>query len=488
MAPPSSAAVVTTPFVEERDVARWDQRTGVLVIGLGCAGACAALEALRTDAEVLILERASGGGGTSALSGGVLYMGGGTPVQKAAGFEDSSEAMFRYLMASTGPRPDESKIERFCTGSLEHFDFIEGCGVEFKPVFYPHYSGEPPTDDGLVYSGNENAWPYNEIAQPAPRGHVPRIPGAAGGLLMQRLIAATTRAGARLLTDARATSLVRARDGSVLGAAVQVAGETLHIRAERGVVLTTGGFINDDAMIDQHAPLLRRCSIRVGAEGDDGSGIRMGLAVGGNVIHLEMASISLPIHPPKSVSKGILVNRTGQRFINEDVYMGLLGEHVLFRQDGEAYLIFDDATFTRPEIDREIVGVGETPAELADELGIPAAVLEATLDIYNEAARRGEDPLFHKGRDYLVPLETAPFGALDCRVDHSPFAAFTLGGLETDADAAVLRPDGQHLPGLYAAGRAAAGIAAPGYASGLSLGDGSFFGRMAGRAAGTRVP
>ena len=304
---------------------------------------------------------------------------------------------------------------------------------------------------------------------------------------MQRLIAATIQAGARILTDTRATALVRARDGSVLGAAVQVAGETLYIRALRGVVLTTGGFINDDAMIDQHAPLLRRCNIRVGAEGDDGSGIRMGLAVGANAIHLEMASISLPIHPPKSVSKGILVNRTGQRFINEDGYMGLLGEHVLFRQDGEAYLLFDDATFTRPEIDREIVGVGETPAELANQLGIPPVALQATLDIYNEAAERGEDPLFHKGPDYLVPLDTPPFGALDCRVNHSAFAAFTLGGLQTDTNGAVLRPDGQDIPGLYAAGRAAAGIAAPGYASGLSLGDGSFFGRMAGRAAGTRT-
>jgi 3-oxo-5alpha-steroid 4-dehydrogenase len=482
----NSTLPIQPPFVEESSVTRWDQTTEVLVIGFGCAGACAAIEARRAGAEVLVLERASGGGGTSALSGGVLYMGGGTPVQLAAGFADSREAMFLYLMAASGPRPDESKIDRFCTRSLEHFEFIRSCGVEFKPTFYPHYSGEPPTDDGLVYSGNENAWPYCELAMPAPRGHVPRVPGAAGGLLMAQLTRAAAEAQAAILTDARATALIRARDGTVLGAAVHVAGETAHIRATQGVILTTGGFINNDAMVDQHAPLLRRCSIRVGAEGDDGSGIRMGMAVGANAVHLEMGSISLPIHPPKSVSKGILVNRTGQRFINEDVYMGLLGEHVLFRQDGESYLIFDDATFTRPALDRTLLGVGETPAELAVEIGVPAAALEATIALYNQGALRGEDPLFHKHADYLVPLQKPPFGAFDCRTEESPFAAFTLGGLETDANGAVLTPAGERIPGLYAAGRATSGIAAPGYASGLSLGDGSFFGRMAGRSAAQR--
>ena len=338
------------PFLEESSVTRWDQTTEVLVIGFGCAGACAAIEARRSGAEVLVLERASGGGGTSALSGGVLYMGGRHPDPNS---RQAFRIQVRRCFATSWPPAVRARTSRklivFCTRSLEHFEFIRSCGVEFKPTFYPHYSGEPPTDDGLVYSGNENAWPYCELAAPAPRGHVPRVPGAAGGLLMAQLTRAAVDAQAAVLTDARATALVRARDGiGSWSGCPRSRRNRAYIRATQGVILTTGGFINNDAMIDQHAPLLRRCSIRVGAEGDDGSGIRMGMAVGGNAVHLEMGSISLPIHPPKSVSKGILVNRTGQRFINEDVYMGLLGEHVLFRQDGVSYLIFDDATFTRP--------------------------------------------------------------------------------------------------------------------------------------------
>ena len=72
-------------------------------------------------------------------------------------------------------------------------------------------------------------------------------------------------------------------------------------------------------------------------------------------------------------------------------------------------------------------------------------------------------------------------GAVDLRVDRNAiYAPFTLGGLATDADGAVLDATESPVPGLYAAGRTTAGIAAGGYVSGISLGDGSFFGRRAG--------
>ena len=112
--------------------------------------------------------------------------------------------------------------------------------------------------------------------------------------------------------------------------------------------------------------------------------------------------------------------------------------------------------------------------------------LQATLDLYNRYAREGRDPVFHKHPDYVKPLTKPPYGVFDCRVDHAFFAAFTLGGLWTNASGEVLSPSGDVMPGLYAAGRTTSGIAAPGYSSGLSLGDGSFFGRAAGRAAALR--
>ena len=469
--------------VEERQVARFDDECEVLVVGLGAAGAAAALGARAAGAEVLALERASAGGGTSALSGGVLYLGGGTPLQKECGFEDSPEEMFKYLMASCGPRPDEEKIRLYSEASVDHYHWLLDQGVPFKPVFYPHYSGEPPTDDGLVYSGTENAWPFDRVAKPAPRGHVPQVPGQAGGLLMQKLLAAVAASGASVRPDARATALVRGGDGRIAGALVRSGGRDAAIRARGGVVLATGGFIHDERMLRLHAPLLARCKFRVGAEGDDGSGIRMGLAAGVAPLNLGMGSISLPVTPPKAILKGLLVNGLGQRFVNEDAYFGRLGEHALLHQDGRCFWILDDATFVRPDVPRKVAAVGETLGELERELGMPGGALAATVDLYNRHAARGEDPLFHKKREWVVPLEQPPFGALDCTVEGSLYAAFTLGGLHTDADGAALTPAGRPIPGLYAAGRATACLAAPGYASGLSLGDGTFFGRRAGRAA-----
>jgi succinate dehydrogenase/fumarate reductase flavoprotein subunit len=469
--------------VDARDVARFEDECEVLVVGLGAAGAAAALEARAAGSDVLALERASAGGGTSALSGGVLYLGGGTPLQKECGFEDSPEEMFEYLMASCGPRPDEAKIRLYSEGSVDHYHWLVDQGVPFKPVFYPHYSGEPPTDDGLVYSGSENAWPFDRVARPAPRGHVPQIPGQAGGLLMQRLLAAVAGSGARVRPDARVTALVRGADGRIVGALARSGGREAALRARGGVVLATGGFIHDARMLRLHAPLLARCKFRVGAEGDDGSGIRLGLAAGAAPLNLAMGSISLPVTPPKAILKGLLVNGQGQRFLNEDAYFGRLGEHALLHQDGRCFWILDDATFVRPDVPRPVAAVGDTIGELERELGMAEGALAATVSLYNRFAAHGEDPLFHKKREWVVPLERPPFGALDCTVEGSLYAAFTLGGLQTSPDGEALTAAGEPIPGLYAAGRATACLAAPGYASGLSLGDGTFFGRRAGRAA-----
>jgi predicted oxidoreductase len=103
--------------------------------------------------------------------------------------------------------------------------------------------------------------------------------------------------------------------------------------------------------------------------------------------------------------------------------------------------------------------------------------------LYNRHAAEGRDPVFHKAEEYVQPLVEPPFGALDCTVDGSLYAAFTLGGLASDVDGRVLDTEGERIEGLYAAGRATSGLSVGGYSSGLSLGDGTFFGRRAGRAA-----
>ena len=128
---------------------------------------------------------------------------------------------------------------------------------------------------------------------------------------------------------------------------------------------------------------------------------------------------------------------------------------------------------------RPPTSVCETVAELETEIGLPPGSLQATVDYYNAGAARGEDPVLHKKTQWLRPIGS-PVGAIDLR---NSTGGFTLGGLATTLSGEVLHVSGEPIPGLFAAGRCTAGLAAWGYASGVSLGDGSFYGRRAGRTA-----
>jgi 3-oxo-5alpha-steroid 4-dehydrogenase len=474
---------VASSIRDPRRIEHWDEEVDALVVGLGAAGAAAALAASASGADTLVLERAGGGGGTSAMSGGVLYLGGGTALQRACGFEDSAEEMFKYLMASCGEGPDAAKIRLYCDGSVAHYDWLVAQGVPFKQTYYHGCSGEPPTDDGLVWSGSERVHPFCEIARPAPRGHVGKMENQAGPILMQKLCAAVDASTARVAANHRCVALVQEPDGSVVGAVAESFGHERTIRARGGVILTTGGFILNDEMIAAYQPLAARCELRVAADGDDGSGIRLGVAAGAATLHMEAASISLPVTEPWGLKRGVMLNAQGQRFVPEDAYYGLLGEWALFHHGGRAWLVVDDEIFEQPTYPRELVATAETHAELGRELGLPPGSLESTLALYNRHAEKGDDPVFHKAAEYVKPLDKPPYGAFDCSVETSFYAAFTLGGLHSDTEGRVLDPEGEPIPGLFAAGRATSGLSVGGYSSGLSLGDGTFFGRRAGRCA-----
>ena len=468
-------------------VPRWDLEADVVVVGFGCSGACAAIAACETGADVLVLERASGGGGTSAMSGGLIYLGGGTPVQAACGFQDSPEEMYKFLMAACGPQPDEAKVRIFCDESVGHFHWLVEHGVPFKPSFYPEPFMEPPTDDCLVYSGGEDAYPFDRIAKPAPRAHKPQAPGAAGGFLMQKLVGATERCGARIVTDARCETLVVSRHDGVVGAVIWYEQREHFVRARRGIVLTAGGFIQNRAMVARYSPLLLQCRYRLGQEGDDGRAIRMAMGAGADIMRMDAGEVAVPLTPPRRLMRGILVNRFGQRFINEDTYYGHIGQTCLFRQDGHMYLIVDDAIYERNLAGFTASHVEDTIEDLERSLDMPADALRHTVERYNYFAARGADPVFHKNPVFLQPLTHAPYAAIDCSSDQVVWATFTLGGLHTWPTGEVLNPDGQPVRGLYAAGRTTSGIAAYGYVSGISLADGTFFGRKAGRRAAART-
>ena len=190
--------------------------TDVAIVGFGGAGGCAAIEVADAGAEAIIFELASDSGGSTALSSAEIYMGGsgGTRVQRACGFEDSTEDMFTYMMMAAGPQADEAKIRAYCDNSLGHFEWLCDLGVPFKDSFHETRAIMCLTDDGLLYTGSEKAWPFSEHAKPAPRGHNLYIEGDNGGPLFMRIVTENVDKcdAIRVEYDVRALTLITAED------------------------------------------------------------------------------------------------------------------------------------------------------------------------------------------------------------------------------------------------------------------------------------
>lgn len=468
----------------------WDDEADVVIAGYGVAGAAAAVEAARAGADVLVLERTGSWGGAAAMAGGFIYLGGGTLLQKACGFDDSVDSMATFLNVAMGPGADEARIADYCAGSVAHYEWLVDCGVPFKAEFFGEPGWEPMGDQGLMYSGGENSAPFNRIATPAPRGHVPQMQNkkqgeaSAGFMLMKPLVETATAAGARALYDVRAQELIADADGRVVGLRARRYGTEITVRARRGVVLAMGSFAYNDDMVARYAP---RIAGRPAAsvEQHDGQAIRMAQALGADLAHMDATEVALFIDPQQLV-RGILVNERGQRYVAEDTYPGRAGQLTLYHQNNTAYLIIDGdaqeeamASLSPQLMLRPPTWVADSVVELERDVGLPDGALQATVAAYNDGAARGEDPLLGKKAQWLKPIGT-PVGAIDLR---DSTGGFTLGGLHTTLDAEVLHVSGETIPGLYAAGRCTAGLAAWGYASGVSLGDGSFYGRRAGLSA-----
>jgi 3-oxo-5alpha-steroid 4-dehydrogenase len=518
----------------------WDRSCDVAVVGFGAAGASAAIEAAESGADVLIIERFTGGG-ASAISGGVVYAGGGTHIQAAAGVEDDVEAMFAYLSQEVGEVVSEATLQRFCDQSAENLRWLEAHGVPFEPSLCPVKTSYPSDKYFLYYSGNEGFSPYADHALPAPRGHRAKGKGLPGANFYAPLKQSALDAGAKLQDHSRAVNLV-VENGRVVGVELSALksgwqrwlhgkvermatkinpymprmgkrlrrwnrryenrhGQRLLVQARRGVILSTGGFIYNRQRVRQEAPGYRR-GFPLGTDGCDGSGIALGESIGGATAHMDRVSAWRFINPPLAFAEGIMVDGKGARYVNEALYGAAIGEAMVERAEGRAILILDNrqARTAKKQVGRgkthwfqtapTLLNLwtnarkGDSLEALAQRCKMDPGVLAASVSAYNEAiAAKQADPL-GKPDGFRSPIEQGPFLAIDCSISSRrfPCPTLTLGGLVVNEETGeVQNGQGQGIVGLYAAGRAAVGICTRQYVSGLSLADCVFSGRRAGR-------
>jgi len=529
-------------MAKKQETRQWDAEADIIVVGFGASGAAAALEATQQGASVLVVDRFHGGGATAA-SGGIVYAGGGTPYQKAAGYQDTPEEMYRYLKQEVGDVVTDETLRLFCEQSPEMIAWLEQAGVPFEGSMCPFKTSYPTDKYYIYFSGNENYSRYKAIAKPAPRGHRARGKGISGLTLFHALEKAVRKQqGIQVHRQTRVERLVFANDGRVIGVeclsippgiAARLHGAISYInakantyapplatllhgidrliirlrakpyraRARKAVILAAGGFIFNKQMVKEYAPIYLNC-LPLGTYGDDGAGIRLGESAGGITARMDKMTAWRFYVPPEALMQGVLVDKKARRICSEDLYGAKQGDYIV-AGGGYAYLIFDSKTY------KEAVSkIGEQCAafqkltmipmlritrkkakslkELAAKLKLSPEALEETMSQYNAIAHKREPDPLGKTEKRFVPQDTPPFYAVDCSLKSKsgiPTASMTLGGLAVNEKTGqILRKDGSSVAGLYAVGRNAVGVCGNSYfASGISIADCIFSGRRAGK-------
>lgn len=448
------------------------EQVGVLVLGGGLAGAAALLAAAEAGQYAVLLEGTSAFGGSTIRSAGLSAFVG-TDEQREQGITDSLELLRADLLETGGHVNDEALVDLYCKHQYATYRWLKDHGVAY----------------GHIHAAS---------GQSAPRSH----PSDTTAML-KALFTAAGSLGARLILEAHVDRILH--DGSrVTGVRVTKGSTTTDVRAD-AVVIATGGFSRDRAMLQRFAPNMAQ-ALLAGGEGSHGEGLTMAMKLGAGVRDLPYVKGTYGIyhepHPGEdgtgilAVYKGaVAVNRSGRRFVDESLPYKALGDASLAQPSARTWQVFDAKTMARSNEEVPIYDFGgrlragmlevaDTIAELAVTLGTESGVLEATVAAYNDAIANGKpDPM---GRVHMVggvgerePLDTPPFYA---QLSGTVVLA-TYCGVTVDTSMRVLDVFGEPIERLYAAGEVVGGFHGAGYMTGTSIGKSAIFGRIAGAAA-----
>lgn len=517
-----------------------DRSRNVIVLGSGAAGMAAALAAAVEGARVTVLERSAWLGGTTAISGGGIWVPA-NPWAAAAGVVDDVDAGLRYLgnlrLGDTDPAVSEAyvresvavarcledraglKWQHLVGMSDYHCELSGGCpggrSLEIAPIQVSADAIARVRTDPYATPH----WTINEEGAGSLRSGDAELLRRVEQRILTRgrgLIAALYDAlrpfGVEWRTQVGAMSLAT-HDRHVIG--VDVDGRQL-----RGaVVVATGGFERDPRLV---ASFLRGPVLApAGPPSNTGDGLRLGMSAGAALGNMSEAWWCPAVHiageqidgsafyrmlfMDSAKPGGLVIDRRGRRFANEATNYNDFGR-VLTELDGAAFehtripswLVFDEQRYrqhplgfmTDPQPDGDWLVTAGSLIELAERIGVPATELSSTVDRFNEDVARGVDAFgrgsyvwdrFSSGGAEPRPLGDPPLYAARLL----PGCLGTKGGLKTDGHGRVLAADGSGaIDGLFAAGNAAAnpfGCAYPG--PGATIGPALVFGSLAGEAA-----
>lgn len=510
-------------------------------MGSGCAGLVAALAAANARARVVVLEKTSLIGGTTAVSGGTMWISA-NPVAAAEGHSDSIEDALTYLQAGGGSSVNRALLEVFARRGVDALRFIqETTGLEYLLGQDTDYRAELPGGKQIGRSVVPGAFDsavlgekaadvrhsdapldiaeiYGSVNWHKHAAHFKRPPSVwtRGRALVGALYAACLKQGVVFHKSHRVKRLL-VENSRVMGVVADSAGQEVTITAARSVILASGGFEWNAEL----AKAFLRGPLEAAASPDamEGDGLKMAMSIGASLGSMTQAWWSPLIQLPGETAArmvvsqrlyphSIMVNSKGRRFMNEAQNYHDAGAEMLGvnhsrggREHSPVWLIFDRSYRRRygiacigPDADDPSWLVAHADIEsLARAHSIDREALTSTVESFNRDARSGRDSQFGRGESTyslskgdraqegiartLGPIETPPYYAVRLYAG----TIGTCGGPLTDERSRVLDVWNKPIEGLFAAGNVAAsptGSLYPG--AGGTLGLAATFGYLAG--------
>ena len=445
-----------------------DGSCDIVVVGAGGAGLSAAVAASENHEglKIIVLEKQGIlGGNTNYSTGGINAAE--TDVQKELGIHDTKQLFYDDTMTGGKNENIPALVWNLVDNAPATISWLTGLGTDL-------------TDVGLMGGSS------------VKRTHRPKGGSAIGPHLMKVLKTACEKENVEIRTSNKVTGLLTAVDGRVTGVSVQNADGSSYRLTARAVIIATGGFGANLAMVAKLQPSLSGFATlnHPGATGDAFAWVT---AIGGTTI--QMANIQ--IHPTAEATNhiliteavrgngAILVNHEGQRFCNEMGTRDVVSAAILAQSQGEALLVFDQTVrkslaAIETYASQHLLIEGSTLEALAGQMGVPAAQFTQAVSRYNTWQKAGYDEDYGRSATGMpVAIETAPFYAVRVK----PAIHHTMGGLSVNTETQVLCADGTPIEGLFAAGEVTGGLHGANRLGGNGVADIVVNGRLAGLAA-----
>lgn len=542
----------------------WD--TDVLVMGGGGAGLAAAITAAQNGAKVILIEKSSVMGGNTMVAG-AAYNAVDPGAQSTAILTPAQKNAMDGYLALTPDDPSlkfdlfpewKEVLEQLQKDINEFYAANEGKtpGVDMPGfdsialhMWHCYTGGMRELLDGsyiapkieLARTLAENAlgsfeW-MGSIGLNAGYGEGARLSTVLGAMWprthsfmsgaerIPQLIKVAEENGVQIYTETRGTELIVNNAGKVVGAKAQkVNGTNITINTAKGVVLATGGYCANPAMVKEYDNYwgddLTATTLSTNLGTNEGDGIKMATAIGADTFGLGVAQMMPSSSPVKGTmtdgiwgdaAEQIWIDGNGDRFVNEYAERDVLAKASLALDGGIFYIIYAGrGDITKPEekltgapldertaamVDGGHIWYGSTLAELAEATKTAAAgctpafteeKLRETIEKYNEYVKNQKDPDFGKdviaGAIDIDAIEADPTMGI-CISPRKASLHHTMGGICIDTQAQVLREDGTVIEGLWAAGEVTGGIHAGNRLGGNAIADIFTFGRIAGEQA-----